>query len=522
MVKQKPSKTGHAGIYLLPSGRYRVRVKVGGRSVDGGTFHTLTEAIEARDALHVTQSAARIAKAKTNPVTRSAAPRPDLGTVRTPNGGTRKRERHPQFTVQRAAKMEDPTPPHIFEFSQFLALGMAAVAPHTCLYLLRTTPLAAKGVKTRGTVAEAVVRRVLERRGDVVRDREHDSHDLIRIVDGGKRRGEVKNGRMTRNANRWTVVASNVKPDRFDDLYLVFEGLDGMYVYEWGGQGLRGTEHAQKAKEGGTVAVVGDRHTLDPDDAHAALLVHVEAHGNTRLAFVPYDDPAFQDCVAISTKTEELFANIPLGTLQGPSRGDAAEAIVAAVLQRLGYHVTLPTAGQRSNGDSRGQRHAKCDRLVDGVPNEFKSALLSWVDGKRPRFWLHFDHVKAYQHSDRYLAWFTLKALHIWKQPQGNTAGFCGTGFSQVIKFDGPFGRNQITDPAEAEAYFLKKLAFKGLEYVARLDIGPGDFEIYEAAIEAKRAHLGAAEDEGDAGEAPARRAALPDWSESDREDGDE
>jgi hypothetical protein len=509
MAKRPPSKTGERGIKLTPRGAYRVEVSVGGRPVAGGSFRTLAEAVTARDALQVRQKAARSTKAQTNPVERSAAPRKDLGTV-TYDGITKQRKRRPQFTMKMACnkkKFPVPVPQHTFALARFLALAMAAVAPNTLLYLLRTTPLAAKGVHTRGTIAEAVVRRILERRvlkdrGDDVRDREHDSHDLVRVVDGETRRVEVKAGRMVRDRDRWTFRASKVKPKLFDELILVFEGLDGLYVYAWGGKGLQGTEHAQEAKKGGVVDVGGDEHVLDPDDAHTALLVNLEAQGNTLLTFVPYDDPAFQDCFALSTTTEAMFARVPLGTLQVTSRGYAVEAIVATVLQRLGHHVAVPTTGQQSNGNSRGQTAAEYDRLVDGVKSEIKSSLLNWTDGKESRFRLEFKDVKAYEHSDRYLAWLTPKALHIWKQPKKNTAGLSGTGSTQSIEFPGPRGRDRITDPAEVEKYLLQKLAFNGLEYVARLDIGPGDFEAYEAAIEAKREMLGAAG--GDAEDATA------------------
>ena len=498
MGKQTPSKTGERGIYLKASGTYQVLVAVGGRLVGGGTFQTLAEAIQARDKLRVRQTAARMAKATTNPVTRSAAPRKDLGMF-TRDGITKQRQQCPRFTMQRARKMEDPVPQHTFAFARFHSHTMAAVAPNSLLYLLRKTPLAAKGSHTHGTIAEAVVRRVFERRGDDVRDRDHDSHDLIRVVDGVSRRVEVKAGRMTHDGNVWTFRASNVKPKLFDDLILVFEGLDGMYVYAWGGKGLQGTEHGQGAKRGGKVVVRGDEHVLDPDKAHAALLVNFEAQGNTRLAFVPYTDPAFHDCFALSTKTDQMFARVPLGTLQGTSRGGAVEVIVAAVLQALGHNVTLPSAGQQSNGDSRGQHTAECDRLVSGVKCEIKSCLLAWMDGKEPHFSLTFASVKASQHDDRQLAWLTPNALHIWKQEKENTAGFCGTGSIQSIKFEGPRGRDLITDPAEVEAFLLKKLEFNGLEYIARLDIGPDDFQAYEMALEAKRDMLGAARGEGEA-----------------------
>lgn len=500
MGKQTLGKTGQRGIYLKANGIYQVHVRVGGRLVEGGCFQTLASAITARDKLLVRQTAARMAKAQTNPVKRSAAPRKDLGMV-TDHGITKKRQRRPQFTVQRAGKMEDPVPSHTFAFAEFLARAMAAVAPNACLYLLRQTPLAAKGANTRGNIAEHVVRRVLERApgGDDVRDRDHDSHDLIRVVDGATRRVEVKAGRMARSGNVWTFRASNVKPNLFDELILVFEGLDGLRLYAWGGDGLGGTEHAQKANKGGVVVVHGDEHVLHPDKAHAALLVNIEAHGNTLLEFVPYDDLGFQDCFAICTKTDQMFARVPLGTLQGGSRGDAVEVVVAAVLQALGHSVTLPSAGQQSNGEPRGQHRAECDRLVDGVECEIKSCLLAWMSGKNAHFHLQFMNVKVHNHEDRYLAWLTPKALHLWKQPKKNTAGFCGTGSTQSIVFPGPTGRDLITDPAEAEAYFLKKLAFNGLEYVARLDIAPGDFQLYEAAIESKRAALGAAGGEAEA-----------------------
>ena len=121
--------------------------------------------------------------------------------------------------------------------------------------------------------------------------------------------------------------------------------------------------------------------------------------------------------------------------------------------------------------------------MVDGVLCEFKSALLSWIEGKIPHYKLKFAGVMPDHHKDRYLAWMSPSAVHIWKQPHGNTAGLGGNDASQVIQFYGPKGRDLLSDPTAAEAFLLKKFAFNKLEYLARLDFGPGDFARYQAAI---------------------------------------
>ena len=82
--------------------------------------------------------------------------------------------------------------------------------------------------------------------------------------------------------------------------------------------------------------------------------------------------------------------------------------------------------------------------------------------GTPPHFKLWFSNVKANEHEDRYLAWLTPNALHIWKQPKGSTAGFCGKGSNQHIVFHGPMGRDLLTDPTEVEAYLLKKARLQG------------------------------------------------------------
>ena len=75
---------------------------------------------------------------------------------------------------------------------------------------------------------EAVVRHVLERTGDDVRDRELDSHDLIRVVDGAKRRVEVKAARMTRNRMGAVRASLRAKGHRTACLPLDFGAAAGM------------------------------------------------------------------------------------------------------------------------------------------------------------------------------------------------------------------------------------------------------------------------------------------------------
>ena len=479
MAKQPLTSTGERGIYFK-RGKYQVRVAVTGKLRHGGTFATLEAAIVKRDELLAEQGAARKAKAQINKTIRKPAPRPDLGTfVR--HGKTKARERHVYFTPKKAREMDAPLPQKPLFLSRFVSSAMDPVNLTSVLYLRRGTPLAAKGNGTRGDIGEFIVAKMLRDRGDDVRARTHVSHDLVRIVGGQRQKLEVKLGRMHRGGGEWKYEAARVKPDFFDVLYLCYEGLSAIHVFEWGGNGLTGCGDDKR------VVVGGDNHVLDPDAAEKALLHNIVDHCNTPIGVAAYDDPAYAAIFAHGTKTEREFATVPFGTLPGKVRGDALEALVAALLQLLRHSVAMPTPGRQSDGDRRRQNTAECDRLVDGVPCEFKSSLLQWNDGKQAHYELHFQDVKADLHDDRYLAWLTPRALHVWRQPKGNNAGLCGKKESQQIVFRAPSGRQCLTESADAEEYLLKNLAFHKLEYLARLDITPGDYEKYASLVMGRR-----------------------------------
>ena len=509
MAKPKPSKSGYKSIQITRHGKYAVYVSVNGKYVYGGTFTTPEEALVKRDAMLAEQASARAAKAQTNPVARQAAARPDLGTVHY-EGVTKKRKQSPHFSLKmskarnRDGGLKHPVPMPIISLLLKLGLfrGMKAVRSSSLLYLHQTTPLAAKGSKVRGTIAENIVRKMLLARGEDIRDREHTSHDLIRVAGDRKERLEIKAGRMQFERNTWNVRAAAVKRKLFDTLYLVFEGLAALHVFQWQGQGYNGTKHRQDAASGGCVVVHGDLGVLDPDAAEAALLKNFVEHGNVPIGIAAYNDGVYEADFALTTRTEALYSSTPLGTLQPKSRGDAIEVIVADVLRQLGHTVTLPVPGQMSNGSARGNHAAECDRVVDGQLVEIKSCLLQWNDGKQSQFKLQFNNVKAAQHDDRILAWLTPNALHIFRQPQGNTAGLSGTKATQSIVFNAPRGRDVLDNVDDAEQFLLQKLLFNKLDYLARLDVSPGDFEAYEAAIEARRGELPSmGDDDGDGGE---------------------
>ena len=406
------------------------------------------------------------------------------------------------FTHAKAELWPMPTPRHVFKFSEFFDAALGAIRDEAFVYEWRKTPLATKGGTVRGEIGERVAKRVLvDVKGKTILPRAHESHDLRRVVGDVERRGEVKLARMHWNVghNQWEYRASKVKweHDVFDELYLVFEGLSALYVYKWGGQGYSGTADAEDAAKGGQVVVHGEVGVRDPEAAERTLLRTFEEKGNTLLGIVRYDDPEYADEWTHTTKTEREFASVPFGTLQGKVRGAALEAVVAALLTKLGHRVALPTPGEQTNGAPRSQGAAECDLLVDGVFTEVKSCLQAWVETNDvDYYWLLFGGVKARHHDVRYLAWMSTTAVHVWKQPEGNRFGLSGTGDSQEIKIA---AESHVDNAADAEAHLLKKLDFHGLEYVARLEFTWFANLRYKAAVDARReaSELGTPKDAG-------------------------
>lgn len=481
MCKRQSSDTGEVGVYLTASNTYAVRLMVGGKFKYGGTFATVAAAIVKRDNLKAHQATRRISKAKSHFADRKALPRPSLGVV-VSEGQTKARKMREQFTMKKSKKMTCPAPQNVLPFSDFSKCVMK-MQSGSCLYLQRRTPLAAKGSATRGHIAELVVRKMLVEDGKNVCDRLHVSHDFT-IHGGLGKRAEVKLGRMKCGSqNTWRFAVREVKKNAFDVLYMVFEGLSGLHVFEWGGKGYSGTEYAQRGVKGGEITVCGDGGVFDADLAEKALLRNIANQGNCVVGVAMYTDPTYMEIFSHTTKTESDFACVPLGTLQAKTRGDILEVIVSTLLRRIGCVVALPDPGFQTDGVARTQSKAKYDRIVDNEPCEIKSCLLAWTGGKRPHYKLEFQHVHAVHHKHRYFAWTTKSSVHIWKQRCGNTAGLMGKSASQIVQFEGPKGRDLLSDSGEAERFLLKKMAFNGLEYVARLDFGPDDFANYEAAV---------------------------------------
>lgn len=485
MPKHKLSKSGEECIKVTKRGFWSVEVFVGGKARYGGTFSTLGEAIKKRDGLKAEQLVVHMKKAQTKIVSRTAQSRGNLGTFKR-NGVTKERKQCERFTTKTANAMLDPLPKHAFQYSSFSNCFLRVVPLESLLYLKLRTPLSAKTGTVRGEIGERVVRKILTDKGADIRERDHVSHDLIHLQSGVKKRIEVKLGRMCWGAAEWNYVAQKVKVKLSDEVYLVFEGLSALYIFRWGGNGYQGTGYAEDAARGGKIVVNGDFKLFDPEAAEKALLRNFERRGNVLVGVAAYNNTLYSAIFERSTKTECQYASVPLGTLQAKSRGDVLELVVANVLTTLGCTVELPDPGSRSNGDSRPQCSAECDRLIDGIPCEIKSSLMSWLQGRIPHYKLTFAGIVSRNHKHRYLAWMSPFAIHIWKQSTENVAGFVGTAMSQDVVFHGPQGRDLLSDPAEAETFLLKKMAFNGLEYVARLDFGPEDFANYEAAIAGK------------------------------------
>lgn len=164
------------------------------------------------------------------------------------------------------------------------------------------------------------------------------------------------------------------------------------------------------------------------------------------------------------------YERVPLGTLDATSRNNALQAMLAAALEKAGHTVAL----------------GKDSHVVDGVLSDLRVSLLEWIDDPRGHYRVEF--LDVHDRHDRYFAWMTPKAVHIFKQPRDNTAGLRGKRSARRVVFNCPRGRDCIRDIGEAETFMLKQMNYYDLEYMARLDIGPDDFASYMALIEARAA----------------------------------
>ena len=399
-----------------------------------------------------------------------------------------------QFNKTTAARVGLPKPLHRLLFADAIDAAMAAVGNAAFAYLRAGTPLAAKGQKIRGTIAEEVVKAVLERKGEEIvpaegslcvdgakRGKGMELCDFGCVVEEGAIRCESKNARMVfaPSMQMWKLEFKNVKKDEFDDLYLCFEGLDGIRIYKWKGQNYCKDAEREKT-EGGSIVVCASRSQPDIEKAQAQL-VEKMAERNEFVAFVPYDDPSFSHFWKMTSVTADVYDDVPLAAFSQKARGDALEGVVRWVVKNvLGHTVSDAPVTDCCDGSKRGKKSTESDVMVDGKLAEGEAGEMVW-NKYHKRFHVHFKGVKKDLHEVLYLAWMTPRGVHIFLHD--GKAGLSKGGKGEEangkdINFYAPGGKKGYRVPDAAEKYLLKHMVHgKKLTYLAFLEFRPGDTE---------------------------------------------
>jgi len=426
-----------------------------------------------------------------------------------------------QFNKGDAAMVVPPRPPIVGKFADYIDEAMEGVGDAAFLYAQHGTPLADKASKLRGDIAEAVVKRIYATEcgakilnaeagtcvNGAARGEGHERYDFgVRAVDEDgdltTRRIEVKNARMIYAApskEMWKLLFQNVKKDEYDELCLVFEGLDGVRVYKWGGQNASTNGKRTKA-HGGNITVCASCYQPDVTTSHAQLVEKMEAR-NELIKFVPYTDPAYADLWAMTTRTATTYDAVPMGTLSASARGTMIENVVRSVMARLGHTVEGAPTSSNVNGHARGKNSTTCDFLVDGERTEVKSSLMDW-DKTNQRFKLQFEHIKSELHDTLLLAWMTPKSIHIFKHDGVSgmsTNGERTEAEGRKVQMGAPGGKKGYAVPSAAERFMLKQFKYQKNEYLARIDFADGDAErIFELGKARNTFGAGADDDESE------------------------
>lgn len=466
MVKRCTSASGHANIHHnQKSDTYTVQMIIGGKSVTKPSS-TLEDALAERDRMRHEQKTARAAKAIVKPKTvKEVMPR---------QKGVR------SFTIARARATAAPAPRHTPSLARLLPAILKSTVKSISLVFLRSgSPLATKSSKVRGVIAENVCRKILGPTATAMPDKH--PYDYERLQGDKTVRGEVKLARMYYNSYEamWIFYAQNVKPHLSDEILLVLEGLKALYVFEWKGKGLLGSGASEKNDDGKIIQFYSTSRLTDPNDGELSLVQRM-CEDNTLLRTISYDDPEFATLFAYDSTTGRDYTNVPLSSLQGVVRGAILEKLVSELLVEFGHTVVPPDPGVQTNGDVRPSCRAEYDLLMDTLKTEVKSALMVKCGGKTPRYQIQFPHVRAHHHDQRILVWMSPQAIHIWLQPPGNDKYLSHSHFRSNITITSSTHKAfPMNDPRIVEDYLLKKMAFSGYEYVARLDLTDAVGDLY-------------------------------------------
>ena len=169
-----------------------------------------------------------------------------------------------RFTPLLARTVDMPTPDHTIKFAKYSDRLMANVNPHHYTYMTSKSPLATKGSKLRGTIAENVAKKHFRLDGYTISEPEtsirvdgratsrgQETYEFGIEKDGVEmRKQEIKLVRLSFNSfmRRWEAHFENVKFNLHDDTILVLEGLTSMCLFKWGGKNAQGNGKKEKAQ----------------------------------------------------------------------------------------------------------------------------------------------------------------------------------------------------------------------------------------------------------------------------------
>lgn len=413
----------------------------------------------------------------------------------------RKKEKQGRFTVAGYRETTTPKPKHVSRFQDHFDHILDGVGDECFFYTQRGSPLASKGAKLRGSIAEDVVKQLYEKRGHVVvkpektnlkdgraRSERSQGNDFDVVVpagdEGERRKYEVKQSRMCfeRSRNRWILRFANVKKDEFHTLILVVEAFDGMHVYEWGGKNYR-TSGVRESTQGGSVSVIGRAGETDPDSALSHILSEMRER-NEFISFVPFADKEYAPVFALTTKGESIYEDSPLCDVHASARGAAVENVVKFLLQEEEGRCVEPAPdSQCVNGVSRGKGKTECDWLTDGKRTESKSSLMTWHTIFHC-YTLNFEGVKYSLHDKLFLSFFTPRGIHIFEHFGGEkyederTDSLSESALVQCKETTLAFNSHRgWSVPTSAETWLLKHFKWKGYKYLAFVKFEEGDKE---------------------------------------------
>lgn len=383
------------------------------------------------------------------------------------------------------------------DFGDFIEECIEDVGGACFAYHSKGSPIAGKGGKVRGMIAEKVAIHFFKKKGYDVsmppsdelrvngakRGGNSATHDFV-IKDGGEeKRMEVKNSRMTyRPADQtWKLEFKAVKKENHDSLVLCFEAYDSLRFYQWDGETGYSTNGKGEGSTGGQVIIYASYHQPSFENAHKQLVDKMRSNFEF-LGKVSFTHPSYKDIFSMSTIGEDVYEGAPLASLSHCARGKALERLVRCVLEETGEKTEEAEGGKDCSGKKLGKNSTTSDFKVGGKRGEAKSSIMTW--NKKDRcFKINFAAVKSSLHDRLFLSFMTPTHVHIFEYcgERGKTKNGVSTeARGETIEFTAGGGDTGAKTWKGAENHILKKIKYgwgEGGRYVARVAFGEGDAE---------------------------------------------